>query len=91
MGAVSSNMHPSQTVMSMFKEPARAVTAIQSFLDGSKASCALLSDLAKAFERVNPCWILALLRSKGAPAWVILCCLNGGLLTKSKGDCYLVA
>ena len=35
MRAVSSNMHPSQTVMSMFKEPARAVTAIQSFLDSS--------------------------------------------------------
>ena len=71
MRAVSSNMHPSQTVMSMFKEPARAVTAIQSFLDSFKASCALLADLSKAFERVNPYWILALLRSKGAPAWVI--------------------
>ena len=71
MKAVAPNMHPSQTVMSMFKEPARAVTAIQSFLDSSKASCALLADLSKAFERVNPYWILALLRSKGAPAWVI--------------------
>ena len=39
MRAVSSNMHPSQTVMSMFKEPARAVTAIQSFLDGSSFLC----------------------------------------------------
>ena len=67
MRAVAPNMHPSQTVMSMFKEPARAVTAIQSFLDSSKASCALLADLSKAFERVNPYWILALLRSKGAP------------------------
>ena len=71
MKAVAPNMHPSQTVMSMFKEPARAVTAIQSFLDSSKASCVLLADLSKAFERVNPYWILALLRSKGAPAWVI--------------------
>ena len=43
MRAVSSNMHPSQTVMSMFKEPARAVTAIQSFLDSSKAPCLLTS------------------------------------------------
>ena len=71
MKAVAPNMHPSQTVMSMFKEPARAVTAIQSFLDSSKASCALLADLSKAFERVNSYWILTLLRSKGAPAWVI--------------------
>ena len=54
MRAVAPNMHPSQTVMSMFKEPARAVTAIQSFLDSSKASYALLADLSKAFERVNP-------------------------------------
>ena len=54
MKAVAPNMHPSQTVMSMFKEPARAVTAIQSFMDSSKASCALLADLSKAFERVNP-------------------------------------
>ena len=28
MRAVSDNMRPSQTVMSMFKKPARAVTAI---------------------------------------------------------------
>ena len=34
MRAVAPNMHPSQTVMSMFKEPARAVTAIH--LDSSK-------------------------------------------------------
>ena len=62
MRAVSSNMLPSQTAMSMFKEPQRAVTAIQGFLDGTKATCSLLADLSKAFERVNPYWILALLR-----------------------------
>jgi len=66
MRAVACNMHPSQTVMSMFKEPQRAVTAIQAYLDGTTASCALLADLSKAFERVNPHWILALLQSKGA-------------------------
>jgi len=35
------------------------------------ASCTLLTDLFKAFERVNSYWTLALLRSKEAPAWVI--------------------
>ena len=55
----------------MRKEPARAVTAIQGLLDGSVASCALLADLSKAFERVNSHWIGALLRSKEAPEWVI--------------------
>ena len=57
--------------MSMFKERQRAVTAIQAHLDGTTASCALLADLSKAKGRVNPHWILALLRSKGAPGWVI--------------------
>ena len=71
MKAVAHNLHPSQTVMSMFKEPPRAVTAIQAVLDGTEASCTLLADLSKAFQRVNPHWIIALLRIKGAPSWVI--------------------
>ena len=54
--AVAKNMHPSQTVMSVFKEPQKAVTAIQGFLDGTASSCTLLADLSKAFERVNPLW-----------------------------------
>ena len=37
----------------------------------SWAACVLLADLSKAFERVNPYWILALLRIKKAPAWLI--------------------
>ena len=68
MRAVSSNMHPSQTVMSMFKEPARAVTAIQSFLDSARASCALLADLSKAFERVV---LDSSTAQKQGSAWVI--------------------
>ena len=46
-------MHPSQTVMSMFKEPQRAVTGIQNLLDSSKATCSLLADLSKTFECVS--------------------------------------
>ena len=57
--------------MSMFKEPQRAVTGIQNLLDSRKATCSLLADLSKAFERVNPHWILRLLRIKRAPKWVI--------------------
>ena len=71
MRVTAPTMHPSQTVMSMFKEPQRAVTGIQNLLDGSKATCSLLADLSKAFERVNPYWILRLLRIKRAPKWVI--------------------
>ena len=64
-------LHPSQAVMSCFKEPQKAVTAIQNILDGSGPACALLADLSKAFERVNPYWILELLRIRQAPRWLI--------------------
>ena len=64
-------MHPSQAVISYFKEPQKAVSCIQQILDGDKAACVLLADLSKAFERVNPYWILALLRIKKAPIWLI--------------------
>ena len=64
-------LHPSQTVMSYFKEPQRAVAEIQRILDGDHPACALLADLSKAFERVNPHWIMYLLRLRGAPRWVL--------------------
>ena len=65
-------LHPSQTVMSYFKEPQRAVAEIQRILDGNFPACALLADLSKAFERVNPHWIPHLLRIRGAPRWVLV-------------------
>ena len=34
------------------------------------AAIALLADLSKAFERVNPFWILELLRIKRTPRWL---------------------
>ena len=37
--------------------------------DRSAPYFVLLSDLAKAFERVNPHWILHVLQRLGAPAW----------------------
>ena len=64
-------MHPSQAVMSYFKEPQKAVSCIQRILDGEDPACTLLADLSKAFERVNPHWILELLRIKRAPRWLI--------------------
>ena len=64
-------MHPSQAVMSCFKEPQKAVSCIQKILDGDGPACTLLADLSKAFERVNPHWILELLRIKRAPRWLL--------------------
>ena len=70
MKATSAYMHPSQVVMNCFKEPQHAVNAIQTLLDSNTPMAALLVDLSKAFERVNPYWILHILRMRGAPTWV---------------------
>ena len=62
-------MHPSQAVMSCFKEPQKGCLVHSA--DGDRSACVLLADLSKAFERVNPYWILAVLRIKKAPVWLI--------------------
>ena len=54
MRQTAHTMHFSQAVMSCFKEPQKAVSCIQKILDGDTAAMALLADLSKAFERVNP-------------------------------------
>ena len=43
--------------MNCFKEPQHAVNAIQTLLDSDVPIAALLVDLSKAFERVNPYWM----------------------------------
>ena len=70
MATTSHLMHPSQAVMSCFKEPQKAVSAIQNILDSRHPACTLLADMSKAFERVNPHWILRLLRIRQAPRWL---------------------
>ena len=54
-----------------FKEPQKAVSCIQNILDSDNPACTLLADLSKAFERVNPHWILELLRIQRVPKWLI--------------------
>ena len=49
----------------------RAVSEVQRHLDSDTASSAILIDLSKAFERVNPYWILRLLQIKRAPHWIV--------------------
>ena len=70
MRQTAHTMHPSQAVMSCFKEPQKAVSCIHRILDGDASAITLLADLSKAFERVNPYWILELLRIKRAPRWL---------------------
>ena len=92
MRQTAHTMHPSQAVMSCFKEPQKAVSCIQKILDGDTAAMALLADLSKAFERVNPYWILELLRIRRAPRWLYamrnLFSFTAGSRTKCKvGSC----
>lgn len=69
--AVAPLLHPSQTVLNLFREPQSAVQTVQSTLDQA-LPCAVLSlDLSKAFERINPYWILHILSASGAPLWII--------------------
>ena len=42
---------------------------MQPYLQDRSASCFVLPDLAKAFERVDPHWILLVLQHLGMPAW----------------------
>jgi hypothetical protein len=65
-------LHPSQTVLNLFREPQGAVQSVQATLD-QMLPCAVLSlDLSKAFERVNPHWIIQILTACKAPLWVIV-------------------
>ena len=69
--AIAPLLHPSQTVLNLFREPQGAVQSIQNTLD-HRLPCAVLSlDLSKAFERVNPYWLLQILSACRAPLWVI--------------------
>ena len=63
--------HPSQTLLNHFREPQAAVVEIQQLIDQSCEFLALFLDLAKAFERINPNWILSILYIVQAPMWVI--------------------
>ena len=56
------SLHPAQALLNLFREPQFNYLEIQSLLDNpSHQSSVLLSDLAKAFERVNPHWIMHVL------------------------------
>ena len=70
--AIAPLLHPSQTVLNLFREPQSAVQSVQTTLDQA-SPCAVLSlDLSKAFERINPYWILQILTACKAPLWIIM-------------------
>ena len=69
--AIAPLLHPSQTVLNLFREPQSAVQSVQSTLDHDTPCACLSLDLSKAFERINPYWILQILSACKAPLWVI--------------------
>ena len=91
--AIAPLLHPSQTVLNVFREPQSAVQSVQAVLD-QDAPCACLSlDLSKAFERINPYWILQILSACKAPWWIIMIPGTSSSFedvgTRSKASCYL--
>ena len=68
---IAPHMHPAQTVLNEFREPQGAVRAIQDILDSPQAAIVLSLDLSKAFERINPYWLLYILRIRGALVWAV--------------------
>ncbi len=65
-------LHPAQALLNLFREPQFNYLEVQNFLDNTlHAHCVLLSDLAKAFGRVNPHWIIRVLVARQAPYWVL--------------------
>ncbi|CAE7228782.1 unnamed protein product, partial [Symbiodinium microadriaticum] len=64
-------LHQSQALVSSMKEAPANYLAIQDALwEQGSGAVALLTDMAKAFERVNPGWLLHVLRRLLAPQWV---------------------
>ena len=78
------NLHPAQALLNLFREPQGNYLAVQHFLDSQETThCVLLSDLAKAFERVNPDWIIHVLAARGVAFWIICFVATSSLVEKS--------
>ena len=68
-------LHPAQALLNLFREPQFNYLDIQHFLDNAMhLHSVLLSDLAKAFERVNPHWIMHVLVARATPYWILAYC-----------------
>ena len=58
-------------LLNHFREPQKAVLAIQQDLDEQEPNAALFIDMAKAFEKVNSHWAVDTMQARGCPAWLI--------------------
>ena len=67
----SQHLHPSQSMLNHFREPQKAVLSIQQELDDTGPKAALFIDMAKAFEKVNPHWVVDVMLARGCPVWLV--------------------
>ena len=71
MRSLPTSLHQAQALINTLKEaPANFLDIQDRLLDSTADSLVLLTDLAKAFERVNPGWLLQILTMLGVPHWV---------------------
>ena len=73
---IPSLLHPSQALLNVFREPQANFSDAQDFLTASDAKNTrlggvLLTDFVKAFELVNPDWIMRVLQVRKAPLWLV--------------------
>jgi ribonuclease HI len=69
-------LHPSQALLNSFREPQGNFSDAHHFLrkpcgTSSPLTSVVLTDYMKAFELVNPRWILAVLEARQAPIWLL--------------------
>ena len=69
------SLHPAQALLNLFRESQYNYLEVQDFLNcPHEERAVLLSDLAKAFERVYPHWIIHVLMCRGVSYWVLNYC-----------------
>jgi len=72
---VSHLLHPAQALLNAFKEPQGNFMEMQNWLFKNartgQAIGVLLSDMIKAFEIINPIFVMKVLACMQAPAWLI--------------------
>ena len=67
---LNTRTNPNQCLTTV-REPQKAVLSIQQDLDEAQPKAALFIDMAKAFEKVNPYWVIDTMLARGCPAWLV--------------------
>ena len=73
VATVKDVLHPSQALLNNFREPQGNFIDVDLHLHNfyENNPGVLVTDFVKAFEYVNPDWIMAVLKIRGAPLWLL--------------------